>query len=266
MDLSTQKKEPLVSVLISVLNDVEHIEETILSVLSQQYSNKELVIIDGGSTDGTVDLIKKYEKELSFFISEPDNGIYNGFNKGIKHCNGDWVKILNSGDFFSDEHSIDQMVAIANKHEDIGLIYSPILMLSKEGKHLQRDTQQFFKCSFKIFPSFFHPSWFVHRSVYQKLGEYNESYGIASDYEYYLKILEANIKSVFCEDLTFVSFRAGGASSGFIGIKEVFWINKKYKGVIAASYVFLVHMLFKVASKFKMRVINTKKARKLIID
>ena len=99
-----------------------------------------------------------------------------------------------------------------------------------------------------------------------ELGGYNEHYKIASDYEYYLRILKANIKRIFCENLTFVCFRAGGASSGFHGVKEVFLINKKYKGVIAASYVFFIHIMLKIASKVKVYVINTKKARKLIVE
>lgn len=258
MDLSTQQKEPLVSVIISVLNDAVHIEETILSVLSQEYANKELVIIDGGSTDGTVELIQKYEDKISFFVSEPDKGIYNGFNKGIQHCHGEWIKILNSGDFFFHNHCIEQAIEVCNKHTNTALfIYSPIMVVSEEGEYLKRDTHKFFRCSFKLFPSVFHPSWFLHRSVYLKLGEYNENYKISSDYEYYLKILKAKIEGIFCDDLTFVCFRTGGASSGFSGVLETFVINKEHKGFLKAAYVLFIHYVFKLACKFKIIFKNT---------
>lgn len=247
-----ESKEPLVSILVSVLNDVKHIEETLLSILSQDYSNKELVVIDAGSTDGTVELIKKYEDEIAFFVSEPDDGIYNGFNKGIQHCTGDWIKILNSGDLFYDAHSIEQMMTVRNQHKDsVRLIYSPIMTISESGKQLERSTKLFFRGSLKLFPSFFHPSWFLHRSVYEQLGGYDETYQISADYEYYWKLCVADIDRIFCEALTFVCFRAGGASSGFQGVLETFIINKKYQGLFKASYVISVHFCFKFASKTK---------------
>jgi glycosyltransferase involved in cell wall biosynthesis len=93
-------KPPMVSIVTVVLNDVGHIEQTILSVLNQTYPHIEYIIIDGGSTDGTVDVIKKYADRLAFWVSEPDGGIFQGMNKGIDHVTGEWVNFMNSGDYF----------------------------------------------------------------------------------------------------------------------------------------------------------------------
>ena len=89
-----------VSVITVVYNDVSNIEETILSVINQDYPNIEYVVIDGGSSDGTIELIKRYEYKLAYYLSEPDNGIYDAMNKGIVKVKGQLVNFMNSGDTF----------------------------------------------------------------------------------------------------------------------------------------------------------------------
>ena len=86
-----QIDSPLITVVTVVFNDVQHIEETILSVVNQTYPNIEYIIIDGGSTDGTVDIIKKYEERIAYWVSEPDQGIYDAMNKGIQKATGEWI-------------------------------------------------------------------------------------------------------------------------------------------------------------------------------
>ena len=86
-----QIDSPLITVVTVVFNDVQHIEETILSVVNQTYPNIEYIIIDGCSTDGTVDIIKKYEERIAYWVSEPDQGIYDAMNKGIQKATGEWI-------------------------------------------------------------------------------------------------------------------------------------------------------------------------------
>ena len=89
-----------ISVITVVYNDVGSIRNTMESFFSQTWKNKEYIVIDGGSTDGTADIIREYEDRLAFWCSEKDNGLYDALNKGIAHAKGDWVIVLNSGDFF----------------------------------------------------------------------------------------------------------------------------------------------------------------------
>lgn len=103
-----------VTVITVVRNDVGHIEETLLSVLNQSYSNLEYIVIDGGSTDGTVEIIKKYTDRLAFWISEPDGGIYPAMNKGLEHATGEWVNFMNSGDIFADHLVIEKLFSSVN--------------------------------------------------------------------------------------------------------------------------------------------------------
>ena len=96
-----------VSVITVVFNDVAHIRETIESYLSQTWEDKEYIVIDGGSTDGTLDVIKEYADNINYWISEKDNGMYDAMNKGILHSTGDWINILNSGDTFASPTAIE---------------------------------------------------------------------------------------------------------------------------------------------------------------
>lgn len=99
-----------ISIITTVFNSVETIEDCIKSVVRQTYPNKEHIIIDGGSTDGTLDVIKKYEYNIAKIISEPDNGIYDAMNKGLKFATGDIVGILNSDDFYANEFIMENVV------------------------------------------------------------------------------------------------------------------------------------------------------------
>lgn len=105
---------PLVTVITVVRNDVQHLEQTMLSVLRQTYARLEYVVIDGGSTDGTVDVIKRYADRLAYWVSEPDGGIYPAMNKGLRHATGEWVNFMNSGDTFVDDEVISKVLEAAS--------------------------------------------------------------------------------------------------------------------------------------------------------
>lgn len=99
-----------ISVITVVFNDVAHIKETMESYFSQTWEEKEYIVIDGGSTDGTADIISKYADRLAYWCSEPDGGIFDAMNKGIKYAEGDWINILNSGDLYASPHSLEQAI------------------------------------------------------------------------------------------------------------------------------------------------------------
>ena len=113
---------PKISIITVCYNAVEIIEETILSVISQTYSNIEYIVIDGASTDGTVDVIGRYSDKIAYFVSEPDNGIYDALNKGVKIANGLWIGLLNCGDVFHNNHVIEDMFRMP-VDDNVGVLY-----------------------------------------------------------------------------------------------------------------------------------------------
>ena len=115
-------KKPLISIITVVYNGEKHLEETILSVINQTYDNVEFIIIDGSSTDGTIDIIKKYEDKIDYWISEKDSGIFDAMNKGILASKGDYINFMNAGDFFTRINLVSDVVNILNS-EEINLLY-----------------------------------------------------------------------------------------------------------------------------------------------
>ncbi len=121
-----QNTNPLISVITVVLNAKDHIENTILSVIEQSYPNIEYIVIDGGSTDETLDIIEKYRNKISKIISEPDNGIFDAMNKGIELATGDYINFMNAGDSFYSNNVIETVFSQANLSSDI--IYGDTLV------------------------------------------------------------------------------------------------------------------------------------------
>ena len=120
-----KETDTLISIVTVSYNAVLTIEQTILSVINQTYPNVEYIIIDGGSTDGTVDIIKKYANKIAYWVSEPDKGIYDAMNKGGLKATGDFIQFLNAGDWFENEHVIEKIFKDWYKRVDV--IYGDIL-------------------------------------------------------------------------------------------------------------------------------------------
>ena len=125
------KNNPLISVVTVSYNAVLTIEQTILSVINQTYPHIEYIIIDGGSTDGTVDIIKKYANRIAYWVSEPDKGIYDAMNKGIRTAKGEWINFMNAGDLFYSKDTLEKVFS-KSINDNIKVIYGDV-MLNKQG-------------------------------------------------------------------------------------------------------------------------------------
>ena len=173
---------PLVSVVTVCLNEVAFIEETIISVLSQSYTNVEHIIIDGGSIDGTLGVIRNYEHRLAYWESGLDTGISNAFNRGIEHSNGKYIAFLNAGDTYR-KFSIE---AVMSHADEADILYGNVAMVDEEGvvKFIRKGLPFLTSLSFSYrMPSVPHPSVFARIDCYTS-EKFNENFEYAMDYEW----------------------------------------------------------------------------------
>lgn len=212
---------PLISIITVSYNSVQTIEETILSVINQTYSNIEYIIIDGGSNDGTVDIINKYSNKIAYWISEPDKGIYDAMNKGALKASGDYVQYLNSSDRLYGSNIIESiMLKLSNNTYDV--IYGDLIMEKEFGKfHMVPLALDRFKDCFPLY----HPSTWVKTSILKKY-LFDTKYKIAADYDLLRKLYFKNISFKYIP-LVYTIFE------GYNGISS----TNLYKGWIECQYI-----------------------------
>ena len=208
-----------ISIITVVYNNQETIQCTIDSILSQEYDDIEYIIVDGASTDGTVEVIKeaakRYPKRSIKFISEKDEGIYDAMNKGIKLATGDIVGFLNSGDFYAVETAILQ-IAVSFQKNDCEVVYADLEYVAENNpvKTVRKWKSQPYQDG--LFEKGWHPShptFFAKKSVFDKYGGFDPSYDIGADYELMLRFLKKHsIKSHYIPSVL-VKMRNGGKSN-----------------------------------------------------
>jgi glycosyltransferase involved in cell wall biosynthesis len=176
--------ENKLSIITINLNNRVGLERTVLSVIQQSLTDFEYIVIDGGSIDGSVDIIKKYESKISFWLSEKDNGIYNAMNKGISKANGEYCLFLNSGDFFIKSTILDE-VSDYLSGEDI--LYGNGFFQTKNNALDKLECPHKLTLGFFIVYSLFHPATLIKTSLFKEYGLYNESNKIVSDTEFFIK-------------------------------------------------------------------------------
>ena len=212
------KDKPLISIVTVVYNGEEFLEKTILSVLNQIYDNVEYIIIDGGSTDGTVDIIKKYEDKIDYWVSEKDDGIFDAMNKGMDVATGDYVNFMNAGDRFYINNVLEEIVAYI--HDENSVYFGRAKLVSKHDTWLRPDNKytmininDWLKKENPVHQAMFFPKNFY------KNESYNLDYSIISDGDYKDRAKQS-LELVFI-DIIVCEFELGGISSGFDSYKHV---------------------------------------------
>lgn len=210
--------EIMISIITATYNSAKTISDTIKSVLCQTNKDFEYIIVDGGSTDETIDIVKSYESEFSGrlkWVSEKDEGIYDAMNKGIKMASGDIIGILNSDDYYTSD-DILHTIADAFKCQNVDAIYGDIHFI-KDGvpdKCVRYYSSRLFSpfwLRFGFMPA--HPSFYCKREVFDKSGLYRLDYKIGSDYEMMVRLFRKHKISSRYIPKDFVTMRTGGASN-----------------------------------------------------
>ena len=217
------KKNPLITIITVVFNNKKFLEKTIKSVLGQNYQNIEYIIIDGGSTDGTLNIIKKYNKRINFWVSENDKGIYDAFNKGLKHATGDLIGFVNSDDillknackylvkYYNTYKDADFFFGSVKKHWGILYGYKPWKISYTWGFYTSHST-----------------GFFIKKKLIKTVGLYNTKYKYSADYDYFYRmIVTKKLKGVASnKNEIFGIFRRGGFSSQVNFLDHLFECTK----------------------------------------
>lgn len=246
--LNNKKILPLVTIITVVFNGEEFIQETIDSVLSQDYPNIEYIIVDGYSNDGTLDILRKHSEVIDLWVSEPDDSMYEALNRGIQLASGDIIASLNSDDIYASDHVVSAMVAEFT--DDISGVYGNIIN-RYEGSDRDDRYVRIFQVSFKDLLLSRHstflpqPTLFLRKKVYEEIGLFDTSYKYASDYDYILRILKiCKIKYVDMYVTVFRYHESSITSTGKINNDRIDVITKhgykSYPGIYRLfSYLFL---------------------------
>lgn len=243
----TSLEKPLVSIIMAVYNGGNYTEQAISSVISQSYSNIEFIIIDGKSTDGTVDVIEKHSDKISYWISESDNGIYEAWNKGLKIAKGEWIAFIGSDDILYSD-AIQNYVTYIQKNysSEFEYISSEIELVTNDLK-LKRIKGRAWKWNtFKKFMNTAHVGSLHSKKIFEKYGMYDINYKIAADYEMLLRSKE-KLKAGFMDTIT-VKMRCDNTLSmknSFETQKETFRAKIKTAGrnKVFAYYEMVVAIL-----------------------
>ncbi len=206
-----------VSIVTATYNSAQTLGDALESVLNQTYADIEHIVVDGESTDGTVDIVRQYEpmfKGRLKWISEKDKGIYDAMNKGIRMATGDIVGILNSDDYFTCKDVVEMMVN--NFDKELDAVYGDIHFIrdGQPDKCIRYYSSKKFSpiwLRFGFMPA--HPSFYCRREIYEKVGLYKTDYAIGSDYEMMVRLfMKYHIKARYLK-MDFVTMRTGGAST-----------------------------------------------------
>lgn len=204
------------SVITVCFNSSHTIRATINSVLQQDYPDIEYIVVDGGSSDGTLEVVRSFGNRISQFISEPDQGIYDAINKGIKLATGDIIGILNSDDVFYNNMIIAR-IAASFESENPDAVYGDVQFINEEGSVVRYYSSKRFcpeQFRFGFMPA--HPSFYAKRALFEKFGCYMTDYRIAADYELLIRFLYTHRINAKYIEMPFVNMLRGGVSNSSV--------------------------------------------------
>lgn len=242
-----------ISIITVCYNSESTIRDTIESVLAQDYQNIEYIIVDGESSDKTQDIIRGYNDRIDTIISEPDKGIYDAMNKGVKASSGEYVGILNSDDIFSHSHVISDLVRLLSDKK-VDAVYGDLVLVERNDTSKvvrSYSSKNFRKWKIRFGLMLPHPTFYVKRSLFEKFGFYKLNYRVSADFELITRFLCNGITYIRNPDVM-VKMRQGGISS------NGFWwrVHQNFEIIRACKENGIYTNIFFIALKLPVKLLS----------
>lgn len=249
--LAQARIQPTVSIITVCFNSAKTIRETIDSVLLQDYPTIQYIIVDGGSVDGTVDIVREYEERIDVFISEPDRGIYDAMNKGIRAATGEVVGMLNSDDIYADPHVVSELMR-ALCEQDVEAVFADLVYVDQTDTSRVRryyDSGRWRPSRFRFGWMPAHPTFFIKRQWYVRYGLFSLDYRVAADFEMLVRLLHTGRASYAHVGRPIVRMRVGGISTS--GLRHRLLHNREIVRACRANGIWttLPLVLLKIPAK-----------------
>ncbi|MDY0386285.1 MAG: glycosyltransferase family 2 protein [Methanolobus sp.] len=243
--------KPVVTIITACFNSEEYIEETILSVINQTYTNIEYIIIDGKSMDSTLDIIKKYEEYISKLISESDDGVYDAMNKGIKNSTGDIIYFLNSGDHLFNKKTVENVVKQFTDKSALA-VYGNVQIINEKGKR-----KNIRGCSVTLnsllYRRICHQTLFVSKKLFNDIGVFSSKYRLSADHEFIVKAIKKYPNRFLYLDEILAEYMDGGMSCKMMTKTKIEDLNIISSNYNIPQYIFGAIICSLVILKYRIK-------------
>ena len=262
--------KPSISVIVAVYNGAKTLQRCIDSVSNQTYLNKELIIIDGGSTDGTIDILTTNNDKIAYWKSEPDNGIYNAWNKALDHVSGDWICFLGSDDYLWKKSVFEEIMPDMIKAESQGIrmVYGQVARVTGDDEIGCVDgfSWEYTWRSIIIdgICTFTHQGMFHHRSLFELYGKFDESFKIAGDYELLIRAFKEGGDAYFVNGLIVAGMQTGGITSNCIKLVKETARARQNNRLRVITIPWLISYAWAICYPFLNYIIGGRNVRSLV--
>ncbi|MBT7706017.1 glycosyltransferase [archaeon] len=218
MSKSNKNQKPLISVIVASLNAELTLQHCLDSIVSQTYTKREIIVIDGKSSDGTVGILQKNAGLIAYWESQPDRGIYHAWNKAIQKAQGEYICFLGADDYWAKDKSLEELVQVSVASNFPDIISGKVALIAKNNKILRQIGDEWNFKKMKKWMNIAHPGMLHHKRVFEQYGLFLENFKIAGDYEFLLRLGD-RIRHAFIND---VIVHMGASGQSRVEIKKVF--------------------------------------------
>ncbi|MEL4306290.1 glycosyltransferase family 2 protein [Methanococcoides sp. LMO-2] len=262
--------QPLISVIVAVYNGDKTLQRCIDSVFDQTYPNKELIVLDGGSTDDTVDILKRNNDKIAYWKSEPDTGIYNAWNKALDHVSGEWIYFLGSDDYLWKNSVFQEMASHLMKgaSENIQLVYGQVARVTAADEICCVDGNPWDYTWNGIVEdgvcTFTHQGMFHHRSLFETYGKFDESYRIVGDYELLIRVFKEGGDALFVNGLIVAGMQTGGVTANCTNLVKETARARRTHSLKVVTIPWLISYAWAICYPVLNRILGDKNTRYLV--